>query len=62
MQNNVPDMAGTSDDRLNNLTRFILESVDKNASTEVKESCMDDTNCRLKRVFEYLDDNSSVRR
>jgi hypothetical protein len=55
-------MGGTSDDRLNRLTRLILESVDKNASDEVKEKCMDDTHCRLKRVVEYLDDNSTVRR
>jgi len=55
-------MGDTSDDRLNRLTRLILESVDKNASIEIKENCMDDTRCRLKRVVEYVDNNITVRR
>jgi hypothetical protein len=55
-------MGDTSDDSLNRLTRLILESVDKNASIEIKENCMDDTRCRLKRVVEYVDNNITVRR
>ena len=55
-------MGVTSGDRLNRLTRLILESVDKNASIEIKENCMDDTHCRLKRVVEYVDNNNTVRR
>jgi hypothetical protein len=55
-------MGDTSDNRLNRLTRLVLESVDKNVSIEIKENCMDDTHCRLKRVVEYVDNNSTVRR
>ena len=55
-------MGDTSDDKLNRLTRLILEIVDKNASIEIKENCTDDTQCRLKHVVEYVDNNSTVRR
>jgi hypothetical protein len=55
-------MGDTSDDRLNRLTRLILESVDKNASIEINENCMDDVHCRLKRVSKYADDKSTLRR
>lgn len=55
-------MGDSSDERLNRLTRVILESVDKYTSPEVKENCMDNTHCRLKRVVEYVDDNSTMRR
>jgi hypothetical protein len=58
----VADTSDTFDGRLNRLTRLVLESVDKNSTLDIEESCVDDVRCRLRRVAEYVDGHNTVPR
>ncbi|PSN37207.1 hypothetical protein C0J52_15107 [Blattella germanica] len=50
------------DDRINRLTRFVLESVDKNSRLEINKECSNDFFCKIKRTAEYIDERNTVPR
>ncbi|KAJ9596305.1 hypothetical protein L9F63_012672 [Diploptera punctata] len=50
------------DVRLNDLTRIVLESVDKNSRKQMNKECVDDVRCRISRLSQYLDKHYTIHR